>query len=43
MLVAPDVTRTGTSLNNVELFELLSNARFTSDTLSTVDEVVAVA
>ena len=43
MLVDPDVTRTGTSLNNVEPFKLLCNARFTFDELSTVEDVVAVA
>ena len=42
MLFGPDVTRTGTSLNNVDPIELLFNARLTSDALSTVEDVVAV-
>ena len=42
-LLGPDVTRTGTNLNNIEPIELLFNARLTSDALSTVEDVVAVA
>ena len=41
MLVDPDVTRTGTSLNNVEPFELMCNALLTSFVLSTDEDAVA--